>query len=283
MRSSKPSAASAGSRPGGQRHDTHVEPGAHGELHPAEGRGVARSVGVEAEIEVARQAPELLQLRLRERGSHRGHDGLEPGLVQRENVRVALDHDRAVLLGDRRSCEVKPVDERALAEELALGRVHVLRRNRVVVAETTRPEAEHAPSAVREREDEPARVVVVAAPVHEPGGDQLLLLVAFPARLLCEHHAAGREAEPEFLADVVRQARARRGRRAQARRQAIPRACARSRSPPARGAPAGAPCASAPPRPVARSPRTRAGCGSGRRAIRSRRRSRAPRSRGRTR
>ena len=64
--------------PGGKRHDAHIEAGAHRELHPAKRGRVARRVGVEAEIEVARQPPELLQLGLGERRPHRGDDRLQP-------------------------------------------------------------------------------------------------------------------------------------------------------------------------------------------------------------
>ena len=64
--------------PGGKRHDAHIEACAHRELHPAERGRVARRVGVEAEIEVAREPPELLQLGLGERRAHRGDDRLQP-------------------------------------------------------------------------------------------------------------------------------------------------------------------------------------------------------------
>ena len=154
---------------------------------------------------MAREPAELLQLGLGERRAHRGDDRLHARLVEREHVRVALDDDRPILLRDRGAGEVEPVHERALAEELALGRVHVLRRDRVVVAQPARTEAEHAAAPVGERKDEATRVVVVAAPVHEPGRDELLLGIALLASLLGEHDAARRKAEPELLAHLLRQ------------------------------------------------------------------------------
>ena len=78
----------------GQRDDAHVEPRPHGELHPAQRGGLAGRVGVEAEVEAARQPAKLLQLRLGERRPHRGDRRAEAGLVEREDVGVALDDDR---------------------------------------------------------------------------------------------------------------------------------------------------------------------------------------------
>ena len=104
-----------------QRDDADVESLRSGELHPAKRRRLAGRVAVEAEPELVRQPRELLQLPLGERGAHRGHDGLVAGLPQSEDVGVALDHDRTLLFRDRRSRLVEPVEEVALAEELALG------------------------------------------------------------------------------------------------------------------------------------------------------------------
>jgi hypothetical protein len=62
-----------------------------------------------------------------ERRAHRGDDGLEAGLPQSKHVGVALDHDGALLLGDRGARTVEPVEQVPLAEQLALGGVDVLR------------------------------------------------------------------------------------------------------------------------------------------------------------
>ena len=58
-----------------QRDDLYVEAAADGELHVAQRRLLPRGVGVEAEEQPLRQTPELLQLLLRERRSHRRDDG----------------------------------------------------------------------------------------------------------------------------------------------------------------------------------------------------------------
>jgi hypothetical protein len=146
---------------------------------------------------------ELLQLLLRERGSHRGDDGNPATLMESEHVGVALHDDRLVLLGDRCARSVEPVDDSTLAEELALGRVHVFRLDRVVVVEAACAEAEHPATRVREREDEAAGVVVVAPAVDEAGCDQLVLHIALGARLPRELVPARREPEAEVAADLL--------------------------------------------------------------------------------
>jgi hypothetical protein len=126
--------------------------------------------------------------------------------VQRKHVRVTLHDDRLVLLGDRRAGAVEPVDDPALPEELAFGRVDVLGLDRVVVVQAARAEAQHPAARVREREDEPAREVVVPAAVDETSGDELVLRVALLARLHGEPIAARREAEAEVAADLLGEA-----------------------------------------------------------------------------
>ena len=110
-----------------------------------------------------RQAHELLQLLLGQRGSHRRDDRLEPGLPQRDHVGVPLDDERAILLRDRGAREMQPVEDRGLVEQLALGRVHVLAAQRIVLAQLARLEADDAPARIGEREHEPVREVVAAA------------------------------------------------------------------------------------------------------------------------
>ena len=91
-----PPGSSAGSTPGGQRDDLHVEPLADGELHPAQRRRLAGGVAVEGEPEALREPAELAELLLGERRAHAGDDRLEPGLAQRDHVGVALDDAGAV-------------------------------------------------------------------------------------------------------------------------------------------------------------------------------------------
>src|SRR5215218_10437933 len=149
--------------------------------------------------------PELLQLLLRERGSHRGDDGAPATLMESEHVGIALHDDCLVLLGDRCARPVEPVDDSALAEKLALGRVHILRLDRVVVVEAPRAEAKHPAARVREREDEAPGVVVVATAVDEAGCDQLVLGIALGASLPRELVPARREPEAEVAADLLRE------------------------------------------------------------------------------
>ncbi len=68
-----------------------------------------------------------LQLRLRQRRSHRGDDVLVAGLDEHDHVGVALDDDRLLAARDRGAREVQAVERRALLPERALGRVDVLR------------------------------------------------------------------------------------------------------------------------------------------------------------
>ena len=191
-----------GIQPGGQRDDVHLEALRRRELHPAKGRRLARCVTVEAQPESRRQAAELLQLTLGERGAHRGDDGLDAGLPQREHVGVSFHDDRALLLRDRRARVVEPVEQVALAKELAFGRVHVLRPQRIVLAQLPRLEPEHSAARIGEREQQAAGEVVVAAAVDEAGGCELLACEASFDRLTYERRAAERETEAVLAAHL---------------------------------------------------------------------------------
>ena len=128
---------------GREHDDADLEALAVGPLHPAERRVLAGRIGVEAEVQPLGQARELAEMMLGQSGAHRGDDRLEPRLPQCDHVGVALDHDGAVLLRDRRPGEMEPVEDIALLEQLALGRVDVLALERVVVVELPRLEADH--------------------------------------------------------------------------------------------------------------------------------------------
>ena len=153
-----------------------------------------------------RQPRQLAELLLGERRAHRRDDGLEARLAQRDHVGVALDHARAVAARDRGARHVETVEQRALVEELRLGRVHVLRPQRVVLVQPPRLEADDAAARVGEREDEPALEVVAAALARQAGRAQLLGVKPFSAALRDERVAAEREAEPELAADLLAQA-----------------------------------------------------------------------------
>ena len=218
---------------------------------------------------------------LGERRAHRGDDRLEPRLPQRDHVGVALDDDRPVLLRDRGPGEVEAVEDVALLEQLALGRVDVLALERVVVVELAGLEPDHPAARVGEREHQPRREVVVAALVRQPGRTQLVGGEALLARLRGEA-LPRREAEPELLRDLLAEPAAREVRAHGLPVGPLPEVALEERRPPGRARRRGAHAGAGTRRPAASSPRTRAGRGTARRATRSRRRSRGPPSRGRT-
>ena len=129
--------------------------------------------------------------------------GAKRGLPQREHVGVPLDDDRPVLARDRLPRRVEPVEEVALAEQLALRRVDVLRLQRIVVVELPRLEAAHAAARIGEREDDAPVEVVVAAAVGEPDRPQLIVRVALLQRTRGEPRPARGIAEPELAADLL--------------------------------------------------------------------------------
>ena len=177
-------------------------------LHPAQRRLLAGRVGVEAEVDAFRQPRELSQVLLGECRAHCRDDRLEPCLPQRDHVGVPLHHHRAVLLRDRRPGEMEPVEDAALLEQLALGRVHVLPLERVVVVELPRLEADHPATRVGEREHQPLWEVVVATLIREARRPQLVGREALLLRLGREA-ATRREPEAELLRDLLSEPAAR--------------------------------------------------------------------------
>ena len=99
---------------------------------------------------------------------------------------------------------MEAVEDVALLEELALGRVDVLALERVVVAEAPRLEPDHPAARIREREHQPEREEVVAALVGEAGCTDLLQRESALASLRDEACAA-REPEAELTSDLVSQ------------------------------------------------------------------------------
>ncbi len=139
----------------------------------------------------------------RERRAHGRDDGQEAGLPQRDHVGVSLDDDRAIFLRDRLPGAVEPVEQVALLEQIALGRVDVLRLQAIVVVEPPRLEAAHVAARIGERKEQPALEVVVASAVREPGREQIVSREILLLCGACERGAARREAEPERAADVL--------------------------------------------------------------------------------
>ena len=127
-----------------------------------------------------------LTLPLRERRSHGGDHRLQACLPKRDHVGVALHDDPALLLRDCVSREVEPVQDRRLVEELALGRVHVLAPQRIILVELARLEADDPAACVGQWEHQPAREVVVPAGIREAGIAELVPREALLLRLLRE-------------------------------------------------------------------------------------------------
>src|SRR5207247_32510 len=93
-------------------------------------------------------------------------------------------------------------------EELRLGRVDVLRPERIVLVQPARLEAEHASARVGQRKEEPALEIVVATLPRQTGRAQLLEREPLLERLPGQRVAAEREAEPELAAALLAQAAA---------------------------------------------------------------------------
>src|SRR6266540_6260639 len=192
--------------PGGKCDDADVESLRGRELHAPQRRRLAGGVAVEAEPHARRQPPELLQLSLGQRGSHRGDHWLDPSLAQREHVRVPLDDHRSLLLRDRGARPVESVQEVAFPKELALGRVHILCAQRIVLAQLPRLEAEHASACIGEREEQPAGEVIVAAPIDESCGEELVAREAAIERLARERRPSEGESETVLATDLLGEA-----------------------------------------------------------------------------
>ena len=97
---------------------------------------------------------------------------------------------------------MEPVQNGALVEEVALGRVHVLATQRIVLTELARLKPDHAAARVGEREHEALREVVGASRRHQARRLQLVEREAALARLVREP-LARRQPETELLGDLL--------------------------------------------------------------------------------
>ena len=136
-------------------------------------------VAVEAEHRLGRDLPQRLQLLGRQRGAERRHRAGEAGLVQGDDIHVALDHHHRAAAEGPLPRQVEAVEAAALGEQLGLRAVDVFR---LAVAEDAAAEADGPAAPVADREDHPVeehvdhaglRPVRVAR-LHQPGGDELL-------------------------------------------------------------------------------------------------------------
>ena len=261
------------------RRDPQLQAPATGHLLRPDHRVRPGPVRIERQHHRIGQPGQHRDLLRRDRRPHDRHRLLHPGLVQRQHVRVPLDHDRPPRLRDRPPRPIDPVERVALPIELALGRVQVLRLR--VRAQRPRPEPEHPPALVadRERDPVPEAVVVPALPplLREPGREQLLDLE--PRPLAPGQHLvprARRHPDAEAPQHLLPQPPLGQVGRAPSPPSATPTGTARRTSRSARAAPRASPSAAAAPRPAdPRSP-ARARRRSARPATRPRPRSPAP-------
>ncbi len=162
---------------------------------------LARRVGVEAQQHHRREALELARLLGRQRRAHRADRVGEAGLVERDDVGVALRQHDGAGLRRRRAGEVGAEQLAALRERLALAGVDVLRP--LAVPHRARPEAPHPPARVGQREHDLAAEDVVepplAPPHRQPGRVDLLVLEArAPRRIQHRVPRRRRVADPEL-------------------------------------------------------------------------------------
>ena len=155
-----------------------VERAAH-RLDAAQGGHLAGGVAVEGEDDAPGEALEQADLRLGQRGAHRGDDVGVADLVGHDRVHVALDDHRDVGLADGVFGEVEAVEVGALVEDRGLRGVEVFGLG---VAEGAPAEADDLAVAAADREEQAAaEAVVVAAPLalgRQAGLGELLRGVA---------------------------------------------------------------------------------------------------------
>ena len=159
-----------------------------GALGGATRGALAGRVAIEADNRLGGEPPDELQLALGQRGAERRHRPAQPGLVERDDVHVALGDDDVAAVADPGARAVERVEVPPLVEERRVARVEVLG---LPVAQDPAAEGDDAPSPVRDREHRPAAEEVEAvAPVvrlrKQRGLQQHRLLEALLAEGLLE-------------------------------------------------------------------------------------------------
>ena len=170
-------------------------------------REAAGLVRVEGQNDVLREALERAQVLEAEGRPARRHGRLDPGLVQRDHVGVALDDQAATRLHDLALRAVQRVEHLGLLVDRALGRVQVLRP--VLVAHLARAERDRAAGQVLDREHHaPAEAVDQAAVLTaraQPRVGDLLLGEPFPLEVGNQRvPLREREADLELLERLFR-------------------------------------------------------------------------------
>ena len=141
-----------------QGDDAHRKPLFDQHVDAARGRGLAGGVAVEAEVEFVGDAPQLARLFWRECGAEACDCVLEAGLMQRDRVEVAFDHDERVVGARRAARQVQRVDVRAFGIRRGVRRVEVLGR---FVAERAPAERHDLAGKIVDRQHEPVTEEIV--------------------------------------------------------------------------------------------------------------------------
>ena len=172
-----------------------------------EGGGLTGRVSVEGEddlaaerVVVAHQPAQQPGVVVAERRAAGGDRRVDAGHVGGHHVGVAL-HDHGLgLLADLLPRQVQPVEHVGLLVERGLGGVQVLRRHPVVVAQPTRPEAEHLSPGVPDGPQQATLEVVPAGLADQPAGHQLGVAEAASVQVPAQRATVLRGvADPEVL------------------------------------------------------------------------------------
>jgi hypothetical protein len=130
----------------GQRDNAQLQLGFGRQPGRAEHRLLPGAVGVEAQHEHPDDSLELAHLLLGQRGAHDPDGVAQAGLVESEDVGVALDQDHLPGARGRRAGQVDPEQLAPLVVEVAVGGVEVLRP--LVLPHRTGAEAADPPAGV---------------------------------------------------------------------------------------------------------------------------------------
>jgi hypothetical protein len=131
---------------------------AHGVFERAPGRGAAGAVAVEAEDDLAHQPENALQVIWRGGRAERRHGVRDPGLVQADDVHVALDDQQPLQAARRLARLEQAVQLAALVEQFGLRRVEVLG---LALVEHATAEADGAAARVADWKHDPVAETVV--------------------------------------------------------------------------------------------------------------------------
>ena len=157
----------------GQDEDVDVEALLEAERDRPGRRRLPGAVAVVVDDEPRGEAHGLPDLPRRQGRSERGHDVADPGLVERREIRIALDEDGRPFLPDGVLGEIQSVEELALGVEGRLRRIEILRLR---FEDRPAAEGDDAARQAEDGEDDPApeAVAVFARPRRHRQGEAAL-------------------------------------------------------------------------------------------------------------